>query len=334
MLQLRLKKNLKKLPRSGSAALLIITAALLLVFYIFNRNFLNRDNIRNIMNAMSFVGVLTVGMTMLLIGGEVDLAAGAVACFSGVIVALLIIAGVPWGLAFVLAVAFGALCGLVNAFFVNKLGFMSFIATLGMMSVYQGLVVVITESKNLQIPQQGFWIIGSANFQGVVPLAFIIMLSLMIAYSIVLSSTNFGRSVYMCGGNRRSARLCGINPKKISTVLYVNNGALAAIAGIVLASRMHTASPEVGNSGALDAITAAVLGGVSFLGGAGGMSGCFIGILMLNVFNAGLTAVGFPPYWQIVARGSLLVLALCIDFIGARSRRLALEREEISGETP
>jgi ribose transport system permease protein len=317
----------KKLLRSGNAALLFITIAVTLLFYIFNNNYLNFDNIRNILNSMSFVGVLSVGMTLLLIGGEVDLAAGAEACFSGVVVALLINAGVPWGLAFFLTVLFGALCGLINAFFINKLGFMSFIATLGMMSVYQGLVTVITQSKNIQIPEQGFWVIGSISLGNMVPLAFIIMLVLMIAYSVVLSNTNFGRSVYMCGGNRHAARLCGINPKKISTVLYINNGVLAAIAGVVLASRMHTASPAAGNSGAIDAITAAVLGGVSFLGGAGGMSGCFIGILLLNVFNAGLTAVGFPPYWQIVARGGLLVLALCLDFIGARSRRLALERE-------
>ena len=131
----------------------------------------------------------------------------------------------------------------------------------------------------------------------------------------------------MCGGNRRAARLCGINPKRISSILYINNGALAALAGAILAARMHTASPVAGNSGALDAITAAVLGGVSFVGGAGKMSGCFIGILLLNAFNAGLTAVGFPSYWQIVARGSLLVLALCFDFFSTLARRRALERE-------
>jgi ribose transport system permease protein len=318
---------MKKLLRSGNMALIFITGAVTLLLCIFNSNYLNTDNIRNILNSMSFVGVLTVGMTLLLIGGEVDLAAGAEACFSGVVIALLINAGVPWGAALVLTLAFGALCGLVNAFFINKLGFMSFIATLGMMSVYQGMVTVVTQSKNVQIPEQGFWIIGSTSLWDVVPLAFIIMLVLMIAYSVVLSNTSFGRSVYMCGGNRNAARLCGINPKKISVILYVNNGVLAAIAGVVLASRMHTASPAAGNSGAIDAITAAVLGGVSFLGGAGGMSGCFIGILLLNVFNAGLTAVGFPSYWQIVARGGLLILALCLDFLGARSRRLALERE-------
>jgi ribose transport system permease protein len=297
------------------------------LFYVFNHNYLNFDNIRNIMNAMSFVGVLTVGMALLLIGGEVDLASGAEACFGGVFIALLVNAAVPPALALVLTVIFGALCGLINALLINKLGFMNFIATLGMMSVYQGFVTIITQSKNIQIPNKSFWVLGSTTLYRLIPLPFIIMLAFMVVYGIILTSTSFGRSVYMCGGNRRAARLCGINPGRISTILYINNGALAAIAGAVLASRMHTASPEVGKSGSLDAITAAVLGGVSFAGGAGSMSGCFIGILLLNAFNAGLTAVEFPSYWQIVARGGLLVAALCLDFIGARSRQRALDRE-------
>ncbi len=313
--------------RLSTTALLIITVAVILLFYYFNNSYLSPENLRNIMSSMSFVGVLTVGMTMLLIGGEVDLASGATACFGGVIVALLINAGVPWFIALILTLIFGSVCGLISALFINKLGFMNFIATLGLMSVYQGFVITITQSKNIQIPSEGFWVIGSTTLWNVIPLPFIIMLVLMIVYSVVLSSTNFGRSVYMCGGNRRAARLCGINPKRISTILYINNGALAALAGVVLAARMHTASPAAGGSGALDAITAAVLGGVSFMGGAGGMSGCFIGILLLNSFNAGLTAVGFPSYWQIVARGSLLVLALCLDFFSTRARNRALERE-------
>jgi ribose/xylose/arabinose/galactoside ABC-type transport system permease subunit len=324
---MNVKRRAGKLLRSSNTALLIITVAVALLFYNFNNSFLSLENIRNIMNSMSFVGVLTVGMTMLLIGGEVDLSSGSIACLGGVVVALLINAGVPWGIAFIVTIIFGAICGLIGALFINKLGFMNFIATLGLMSVYQGIVITITQSKNIQIPSQGFWVIGSTTLWNVIPLPFIIMIILMIVYSIVLKTTNFGRSVYMCGGNRRAARLCGINPKRVSSILYINNGALAALAGAVLAARMHTASPAAGGNGALDAITAAVLGGVSFLGGAGGMSGCFIGILMLNMFNAGLTAVGFPTYWQIVARGCLLVLALCLDFISTRARRLALEKE-------
>jgi len=317
--------RLKKVLLSNNAVLLLVTVVVILVFFIFNKNFLSFDNIRSIMSSMTFVGILTVGMGMLLIGGEVDLSSGAIACFSGLVLALMINAGMNWILALLLTIVFGILCGLINAFFINKLGFMNFIATLGLMSVYQGFVALITHNKNLSIVPQEVWVIGSTNVFGIIPLPFFIFVVIVVIYAFILKRTNFGRSVYMCGGNRRAARLCGINPVRMSTILYANNGMLAALAGAILAARMHTASPVAGNSGAVDAITAAVLGGISFLGGSGTMAGCFIGVLLLQSFDAGLTAVGFPSYWQIVVRGCLLVLALYLDFVSTRSRNRVLD---------
>ena len=318
------KSRALRLLRSNNTALLVITVAVILLFYSLNNNFLHPDNVRSILSTMSFVGVLTIGMTLLLIGGEVDLSSGAVACISGVMAAVIMNSGVHWVMAVIMAILFGAICGLVSAVLVNGLGFMHFIATLGLMSVYQGFVLVITENVLIPITNEGFAVIGETRLLNLIPLPFIIMFLLMIVYSIILSSTSFGRSVYMCGGNRRAARLCGINPKTVSAILYINNGALSAIAGLIIASRMRTASPVVGQTGAVDAITASVLGGVSFLGGSGGMWSCFIGILLLNSFNAGLTFVGFPQYWQIVARGGLLILALSLDFVVTQSRNRAL----------
>jgi len=319
--------RLKKLLRSNNAVLLLVTVVVILVFYIRNHNFLSFENIRSIMNSMTFVGILTIGMGMLLIGGEVDLSSGAIACFAGLVLAMLINAGVPWGIALVLTVIFGILCGLINAFFINKLGFMNFIATLGLMSVYQGFVALITHNKNMAVVPEGVGVIGSTLLFGVIPLPFFIFVVIVVIYAFVLKRTSFGRSVFMCGGNRRAARLCGINPVRLSTILYANNGMLAAIAGAILTARMHTASPVAGSSGAVDAITAAVLGGVSFLGGSGTMAGCFIGVLLLQSFDAGLTAVGFPSYWQIVVRGCLLVLALYLDFVSTRARNRDLSRQ-------
>jgi len=322
------KSRVKITARFNNLPLLIITIAVIAVFYILNPNFLSTDSIRNIMNAMSFVGIITVGMTVLLIGGEVDLSVGAIAAFGGIVAGLLVNAGVPWFAAFILAIMFGALCGALSALLINALGFMHFIATLGLMMVYQGLILVITQNMMIVIPHVEFTRIGSISFfDGLLPLPFVVMIILMIVYGCLLARTNFGRSVYMVGGNRRAARLCGINPKRVSTIIYINAGALSALSGTLLASRMSTASPIVGQAGALDAITAAVLGGVSFKGGSGGMAGCFIGILMLNSFNAGLVTVGFPSYWQIVARGTLLVLALCLDFFMTSARNRALEQD-------
>lgn len=130
----------------------------------------------------------------------------------------------------------------------------------------------------------------------------------------------------MCGGNRAAARLCGINRKKITTILFINNGAICALADAVLAARMHNAS-QAASTGNMDAITAAVLGGVAFRGGQGNMFGCFIGLALMTVFNSGLTASGLPAYWQIVVQGLLLIVALVVDFFNERSRKKALEEE-------
>jgi ribose/xylose/arabinose/galactoside ABC-type transport system permease subunit len=322
----------RRIARNKYAALVLVTAVLIAVFYAINPNYLSGDNLRNIMYAMSFSGTLVVGMSLLLIAGEVDLASGAEACFGGVIAALLIQAGLPWPLALLLAILFGACCGYLNAFFVNKLNFMGFIATIGIMGVYNGLIRVVTNSKNVPIADQSFWSLGQVRVLGALPLPFAIMLGLMVVYGCVLHFTEFGRNIYMIGGNKRAARLCGINQQRIVAVLYVNNGALAALAGVVLASRMHNASPDAGSTGALDAITAAVLGGVSFVGGVGGMAGGFLGILLLTAFGAGLTATGLQSYWQIVAQGALLILALSVDFFSENARRRGLKRAEAAAD--
>lgn len=266
---------------------------------------------------------------MLLICGEVDLATGSEAAIGGIIVVMLIQAGVPWPISLLLVVISGIVMGLINAFLSNVLKIMAFIATIGMTSVYQGIARVLTNSQNIPIDQvhANYYTVGSGVLFGIFPIPFVIMAVLMIVYGLILYYTNFGRNIYMCGGNRAAARLCGINREKITTILFMNNSAIAALAGAIVAARMHNASPIAAESGALDAITASVLGGVSFAGGVGNMGGCFIGVVLLTVFNAGLTSSGLHAYWQIVVQGLLLIAALCVDFFNERSRLKALEKD-------
>jgi ribose transport system permease protein len=135
-----------------------------------------------------------------------------------------------------------------------------------------------------------------------------------------MSSTRFGRRMYMAGGNPNAARLAGINPKRITTTLYINNSVIACLAGSLMAARMHMGSPSAIAGSDLDAITAAVLGGVSFMGGGGNMVGVFIGLLLLNSFKNGLVVVGLDSYYQVVASGLLLIAALTLDFFREKSR--------------
>jgi len=146
------------------------------------------------------------------------------------------------------------------------------------------------------------------------------MVVLLLVYGFILRYTNLGRMIYMVGGNRMAARLTGISPKRITTAMFINNGMIASLAGVLLASRMHVANPNAAATGALDAITAAVLGGVSFLGGVGGMGGCFIGIVLMNSFNNGLTGVGLTTNYQLIAQGILLIIALSVDYFSERAR--------------
>ncbi len=322
------QSGIKKLTSSKGFTLIIIMAVIILGFWIINRNYLSDDNIRNILNAASLSGTIAIGMGCLLIAGQIDLSAGAVGMVGGVIIAFLLQTGMPWFPALLITLLFGVGVGLINAFFVNVLNFMGFISTLAMMTVFQGLGLVFTNAQNIAVSNQSFWNLGSTNVLGIIPLPFFIMLVLYLAYGFILRSTRFGRRIYMTGGNQNAARLAGINPKKVHLILFVNNSAIACLAGAMMTARMHMASPTAVLGSELTAITAAVLGGVSFHGGGGTMGGAFIGLMLLNTFTNGLVVIGLGSYWQIIAQGVLLISALVLDFFRERSRIRALKASD------
>jgi len=320
--------SIRKILRLKTIPLMLVIVAVVIVFSLLNGDYLSIDNLKGIMVAMSLSGTIAVGMSCLLIGGGVDLAAGAEGLFGGVLVAFLLQFGVPWPIALILAVIAGALCGALNAFFVNGLNFMGFIATIASSSVLRGISLVATSNQNVPISNQGYWNVGTFALFDVIPMPFIIMLALIIVYGFILSKTQFGRNMYLVGGNRAAARLSGLNPKKIQTILYINCGAISALAGAVLSARMHSGSPTAVIGSELDAITAAVLGGVSFMGGGGSMFGCFIGLAMLNCFKNGLTVMQLSTYWQVISQGLLLIIALIVDYFNERSRLKAIKMQE------
>ena len=319
----------KRFLKSKSMSLVIVVIVIVVFFYIVNPNYLGKVNIRGIMNAMSLTGIVGVGTALLLIGGGINLAAGAEGCYGAILVAILIGTGMPWPPAMLLGLLFGMCAGLINSFFINKLNFFGFIATLGMASVYTGFSLILTMSVPIPISDQTFWGLAEYAVFGFIPMSFAIMICIMIVYGFILNKTRFGRSILMCGGNSSAARLAGLNPKKTSTILYMNSGMLSTIAGALLASRMHSASHEALSSSAIDAITAAVLGGVSFMGGSGSISGLFFGTLLLNASSNGLVVIGMTPYWQLVLQGMVLIIALCLDYFSTKARIASLKRARI-----
>ena len=312
----------RKVLASKNITLVFVLFAVIVFFRLLNPYYLGVDNIRSILNTMSLAGMLSVGLACLLISGQINLAAGAEGCFGAILAALLMQAGVPWPVAVLGALVFGALSGLLTSFLCNVLNFVAFIATIALQSVYRGAGMVITNAQNLPIGDQGFWAIGASTYFGI-PAPFVIMSVLFIIYGFILTYTRFGRRVYMCGGNPNAARLAGINTKRMHTVLFVNCSALSALGGVVLAATMHAASPNNVFGTEFDAITGAVLGGVAFTGGKGGLLGCFIGILLLSCFNNGMVGIGLASFWSLVARGALLILALALDYFRESSRQKA-----------
>jgi ribose transport system permease protein len=322
------KKLGRDFMKSKVATLVIVTVVEIIFFYLMNHNYVSWDNIRGIMYSMSLSGTITVGMACLMMSGAIDLASGAEGCISGIIIAILLQAGVHWLLALLIVIAIGGCFGLINAFFANVLNFMPFIATIAMSSVWQGISQAATLNQNIMITNQSFWKLGQINLW-IFPLPFVFMVLLLVIYGILISSTRFGRRLMLCGGNRNAARLAGLNYKKLTTIMFINNGCIAAFAGSVLAARMHNGAPSAVVGSEMDGMTAAIIGGVSFLGGgSSGMLVVFIGILMLNCFTNGLYIITLPSYWSVVAKGALLIIALIVDFAREKQRIRSLKSSE------
>ena len=309
---------LNSILRNKSVTIILVLILVVVVASLINPNYVSIDNIRTILFNCALSGTISVGVGCLLISGNNDLSCGAVGCMGGLIISLLMQTGMGWVPALLLTILFGCLAGGINATLATVCKMMPFIATLAMMSVWQGLGYIISNNLTIMLNNEKFWAICTGDIFGVIPYAFLYACILMAIYGFILSSTKFGRKIYMVGGNRQAARLAGINSNKITTILMINCSALAAFGGSILAGRMHGGNPASVHGTQLTSITAVVMGGVAFGGGSGSMLGAFFGVLLLNAFNNALTVVGLGAYWSMLASGLLLVFALMLDYGNTR----------------
>ena len=228
--------------------------------------------------------------------------------------------GIPLYLAIVLVLACGLCIGYFNSLLVNKLKFEAFIATLASMSIFRGFAYIICGGKAVFVTNKMFLKMGSGRILGI-PIPVIIFIITFAIFTVVLSRTRFGRTVYMVGGNAVASRLAGIDGQKIRTKLYMMTSAFAALGGCILAARMSSGQPMASEGLEFDAVTSSVLGGVAMSGGVGTMGGALLGLLILQGFNNGLMMMNIPSFWQTVSRGILLIAALSFDFIRNRKRK-------------
>lgn len=285
---------------------------LILLLSITSPYFLTVSNILNVLRQISMVGIVSVGMTFVIITGGIDLSVGSVLALSGVFTAISINSGINLYLAIIIGVVAGSLCGFLSGILIaSKINMPPFIATLAMMSTARGVSLVLTSGRPIYgLPKQ-FGFIAGGNMFGV-PLPIIIMILMYIIGYLILTYIRQGIYYYSVGGNENASRLAGVNTKKIKLSAYVISGFTASVAGIIMTSRLISIEPMAGQGYELDAIAAVVIGGTTLSGGEGSLIGTFIGALIIGVLRNGLNLLNISAYWQQIAIGFVIASVVSI----------------------
>ena len=279
-------------------------------------SFLSIDNFLNILRQTSINAVIAMGMTFVILTAGIDLSVGSILAFAGAICASLIAMDTPLAVAICATLATGALLGAAGGSIVSVFGVQPFIATLVGMTMIRGGVLVFTEGRPISTGNfdvaNAFYEIGGGYVAGLpVP---VLIAGLVFAFCwYLLNHTRTGRYVYAIGGNEQVARLAGINVRAVKIKVYALSGMLAALAGIILTARLESAQPTAGLAYELDAIAAVVLGGTSLMGGRGRITGTLIGALIIGVLNNALNIMDVSSYYQMIAKGGVILLAVVLD---------------------
>lgn len=300
--------------------ILLALFVMCLILSIATDSFFDGKNMLTVLRQICINALLAFGMTFVLIIGGIDLTVGSVVGASGVAVVMLMEAGVGMIPAILIALALGAVIGLINGTIIALTGMPAFIVTLSMMGSIRGLAYIITDGRSKASSNQTFTSMGNGYLLGI-PIPIYILAVVMIIVSIILYKTKFGRRMYAIGGNPTAAKYTGINIKGITIKVYVLSAVLSALAGIILASRMFSGQPTAGQGYESDAIAAAVLGGTSFSGGIGTIGGTLIGALVIGVLSNGLNLLHIPSYVQMVIKGIVIIFAVGFDIIKNRNNR-------------
>ncbi|MBZ4017979.1 sugar ABC transporter permease [Streptomyces purpurogeneiscleroticus] len=300
-------------PLGGLIALVVVMAVL-------SRDFLNGQNLLNVGVQASVTAILAFGVTFVIVSAGIDLSVGSVAALSATVVAWAATTeGLPVIVAVLLGLVVGAAAGLLSGALVAYGKLPAFIATLAMLSVGRGLALVISGGSPIAFPASVSKL--GDTLGGWLPVPVLVMIVMGLIAALVLARTYTGRAMFAIGGNEEAARLSGINVKQRKLVIYALSGLFAAVAGIVLAARLTSAQPQAATGYELDAIAAVVIGGASLSGGSGKASGTLIGALILAVLRNGLNLLSVSAFWQQVATGLVIALAVLLDTLRRRSAR-------------
>ncbi|GAA1230616.1 MULTISPECIES: substrate-binding domain-containing protein [Streptomyces] len=298
------------LDNGALSALVVLVIAMSLL----SGDFLTTQNLLNVGVQAAVTAILAFGVTFVIVSAGIDLSVGSVAALSATVLAWAATSeGVPVWIAVILAVVTGVACGFVNGALISYGKLPPFIATLAMLSVGRGLSLVISQGSPIPFPQSVSRI--GDTLGGWLPVPVLVMVVMGLITALILGRTFIGRSMFAIGGNEEAARLSGLRVKRQKVVIYALSGLFAAVAGIVLASRLTSAQPQAAQGYELDAIAAVVIGGASLSGGVGKASGTFIGALILAVLRNGLNLLSVSAFWQQVVIGVVIALAVLLDTV-------------------
>ncbi|MCZ3621709.1 ribose ABC transporter permease [Lactobacillus mulieris] len=308
-------KARKKLDLSKYMALIALIVLVVLITFL-NPQFIAPSNLMNLLRQSSINCLIAFGMTFVILTGGIDLSVGSVLAFTGAVAATLILSGTPVWLACIACLVLGAILGGVNGFLISYGKVTAFIATLATMTIWRGATYVFTGGNPITGPNMNnsffFQFIGNGYLFGI-PFPVIITLLIFAAVYILLHKTAFGRKTFALGGNEKAAFVAGVKTKKIIVLIYIISGVLAALAALILTSRLSSAQPDAGSAYEMDAIASAVIGGASLMGGKGRMQGTLVGALLIATLSNGMNLLGINSFYQQIVKGLVILVAVMID---------------------
>lgn len=300
----------------GLLVLLILIAALTIA----TETFLTGTNLANLVRQVTVFAVLAVGQLFVILTGGIDLSVGSVLAFSGAVTAQLLAAGTPVPLAAGAGLIVGLALGVFNGALVAFFGIPPFIATLGMLGMARGMVLLITDAQTISNLPESFQAIANGSVLGI-PNLLVALVVVGVIASFVLGRTVFGRYVYAVGSNAESARLSGVPVTRVLVSVYAISGLLAGVAGVLIASRLGAGVPTAGTGYELQAIAGAVIGGASLSGAKGRALGAILGALIMATLENGGNLLGVDPFYLQIAIGALILIAVFFDQVQQRGLR-------------
>jgi ribose transport system permease protein len=313
------RTDFRKFAGVRELTLFVLIAGLVVIMSVLSPYFLSLANFRAMAVGFIPTAIIAVGMTMLLVSGNFDLSVGSVLALSSTVLALFVANGVPIPLSVIITLTLGVLIGLVNGVLVSAIGVNPLVATLGTMSIARGAALVLTEGFSIANLPPSFGWAGKSEILAL-PAMFWIMIGIVVAGDLAMRHLAFLRQAYFIGANERAARLSGMPVARVKCAAFMITAGLAAIAGMLLASRLMSGTPTAGNALELQVLAAAVIGGASLRGGEGTVLGAILGVIFVALVNNAMTMLAVSIYWQMIVTGLVLVFAVAVDMLVKRPR--------------